>query len=135
MDYRKYIDMDPVNYSDEELKNLMNMLEFEYGKIVDSYAEEIKAISTPNFDPYSFRGEKKISKIAKKYSEPAGDIGYLMDIIEDEMKKRGKFYEEQRYREGGAENLKPAISEEEFLEKESLKTLKHKQDIDSGGLV
>lgn len=135
MDYRKYMDMDPVDYSDEDLKNLMNMLEFEYGKTMDSYAEELKAISTPNFDPYSFKGEKMISKIAKKYSEPAGDIGYLMDIIEDEMNKRGKFYEEQRYREGGVSNPQPSISEDEFLEKESLKTLKHKQDIDDGGFV
>lgn len=134
MEYEKYIGMDPVNYSDSDLKNILNMLDFEYGKVMDAYAEDIKAIETPNFDPYSFFGERKINKISKKYAPVVADIEILMEDIISELQKRGKYYEEQRYMGGQSSNNESrTLSEKEFLEKEELKTLKHKQDLQSNG--
>jgi hypothetical protein len=129
MEYEKYIGINLVDYSDAELIKIRNLMDFEYGEVTEEWTRDLQALDTPNFDPYSFWGGKKLDKVTKKYAGVMADISLISERIENELEKRGKFAEEQRY-SGKSKVTNKNIDEDEFLEKEELKTLLHRQDID-----
>lgn len=129
MDYELLKKVNPALYEDDELINLRNMLEVEYGKVTDEWAEDFSDFVDEDFDPYTFMGERKIEKLNKKYTKMSSDIMVVIDLINEELSRREKYKEEQRY--SGASNFSYGDETmEEFIEKEDLRTLSHKQDLD-----
>lgn len=125
MSYIDYIGMVPAEYTDEELIKIKNELEAEYSEIVADWAEDVKNLSSDKFDPYSFFGERKLKKIADKYADQSADITIILEDIERELSLRENYNEEQKYLNSNkVKNSK--MSTEEFIQKESMKTLKHK---------
>lgn len=128
MDYELLKRINPSLYDDKELIELRNNLEIEYGKLNETWAEDAALMVDESFDPYSFVGEKKIKKFTKRYADQASDILVTIDLIDDEIAKREKYKEEQRY-SGTSKFSYSDESMEEFIEKESNKTLLHRQDV------
>ena len=130
-EYLKYIGINLVDYSDDELKDIYNEISVEYGKTMEMWSLDLKTFAdeNPNLDPYSFWGGRKLNKVSKKYAKDIAAMEMIMDDIEKELGLRGKYEEEQKY--SGSSNFKyKQESEEEFLEREDLKTLSHKQKVE-----
>lgn len=118
-----------ADYTDEELIETRNRLEIEYGKQIDSWSEEVAfLINEKKVDPYSFFGERKINKVINRYADKTSDIQIAMEEINKELEKRDNFRFEQSFI-GGKKYYDDTLSKEEFLKKESLKTLKHQSSI------
>jgi len=129
MNFEKLKQVNPGLYEDDELIEFRNLLEIEYGKITDSWAEEFSGFIDEDFDPYTFSGERRVNKLNKKYTKESSDILVAIDLINEELNRREKYKEEQRY--SGTSNFSYGNeSLDEFIEKEDLKTLSHKQDIE-----
>ena len=118
-----------ADLTDEQLIDIRNKLEIEYGSYLDDCAVEVAELKTKhNVDLYTRSGEKKMNKIIKKYVNMTDGLDLAIERIEEELQKRDNykfergFYGKKYYND---------ISEEEFFEKESLKTLKYKQSIES----
>lgn len=130
-DYKKYIGLRVIDYTDKQLKDIYNELLVEHGKFVELWSLDLKAFSdaNPNLDPYSFWGGRKLNKVSKKYAGDIAEIEIIMDNIERELVLRGRYEEEQKY--SGSSNFQyKDETQEEFLEREGLKTLSHKQKVD-----
>lgn len=131
MNYKKYYYMNPVNYTDEDLKKIYNDIQIEYSKHTEEWAREIKAVydANPMIDPYSFWGGRKLNKVSKKYAGQIAEMEIILDVITKELARRDQYHEEQRY--SGNSNFKyKEMGKEEFLDKEGLKTLAHKQKVE-----
>lgn len=105
--------------SDDELFEFRDWLQTEKTTIDDEWAEELKNITGPSFDPYTRKGERILKKLGKKYAEKSMGVIYLQELTIDEISKRKKFKEEQRYLGKGD---KKEESIDEFLEKEGIIT-------------
>lgn len=115
--------------SDEQLIDIRNKLEMEYGAYLDDCASEVAELKTKqNIDLYSYFGEKKMNKIIKKYVKMTDGLDLAIEKIEDELKKRDNYKFERSFHGG---KYYDDVSEDEFFEKESLKTLKYKQSIEA----
>lgn len=127
--YKDYIYMNMVNYTDQELEVIYGELEAERDDYVDKWANEVAAISTEDFDPYSFFGERKLKKIANKYADPISDIDIILENIDKEFAIRERAEDENKYSGKG----KPIVEEDEetFIEREKLKTMSHRTDVDN----
>jgi hypothetical protein len=92
----------------------------------DEWAKELKIISSvEGFDPYSFWGERKIKKLAKKHAQKTSGLIYLEGLTAEEIRKRDKYKEEQMY-SGKGKYKGYTMSTEEFLEREQIKTESYK---------
>ncbi len=119
-----------VNYSDEDLINAKNNLDIEYGKYAELWAQEVAyLVNEKNVDPYSFWGERKIKKVNTKYADKTSDIQLAIEMIDRELAKRDKYNFEQSFI-GSKKYYDDTLTEEEFFEKEELKTMKYKKSID-----
>lgn len=127
--YRNFINANLVDFSDDELVELKNHLEVEYGKLVEEWGNAVgKLVNVEGVDPYSFWGERKVNKVTKKYTSQTADIQILMEDIDLELSKRDNYRFEQSFI-GGKSYHDTSLSEKEFFEKEQLKTLKYKQSL------
>ena len=118
-----------ANYTDKELIEAKQKLEFEYGKYVDEWAREVAyLINEKNVDPYSFWGERKINKVTKKYTNITSDIQLALEKLASELQKRDNYNFEQSF-VGGKSYFDKSLTEKEFFEKEELKTLKYRKSI------
>ena len=118
-----------ADYTDEELKNFLNQIAMQRGVLQTQCADEMNQyLKDDGFDVYSFWGRRKVDKISKKYASIFAGADYLEETIKEEMKKREKFNEEQRYT--GKSIVKKEQSLEEFLEKEQDKTWAYKSKIE-----
>lgn len=129
MEYEDLFTLNIINLSDEQLIELRNRLEFEHGKIAEEWSIELASFAKENFDPYSFWGKRKIEKLNKKYAPKTADILNLMEDIEKELFKRDRLKYQKMF-DGKDNDEVDEIDRNEFFEKEELKTLKHKQDLE-----
>ena len=133
MNYTKYTDymnVNLVNFNDDELIELRNNLEIEYGKYIEDWGREVGyMINEQNVDPYSFWGEKKVNKVIKKYADKTSDIQIIMENIDRELQNRDNYKFQQSFI-GGKKYYDDNLTEEEFFEKEELKTMKYRKNSD-----
>ncbi len=121
--YKDYMDIEVINYSNKELEFIYGELSAEYDDYTDKWAKEVADISTDDFDPYSFFGERKLKKITKKYAGTLADINSIIGIVADELNKREKVADEERYIGKGQFNSE---DKDTFLEREKMKTISYK---------
>lgn len=115
--------------TDDQLVELKNNLEVEYGKLIDEWGREVGyLVKEKNVDPYSRLGERKINKVIKKYADVSGPIKNIIEDIEFELAKRDNYKFQQSFI-GGKSYYDENMTEAEFFEKESLKTEKYRQSI------
>lgn len=114
--------------TDDELLGFRNQLLTQREILTSDYVEEIKNQTQGDFDPYSRRGQKIINKVVKKFSDRNMGLTYLEDVVADEIRKREKYKEEQRYVKGGKVDF--GMTEKEFLEREHIITESYKSRID-----
>ena len=118
-----------ADLTDEQLIDIRNKLEIEYGSYLDDCAAEVAELKTKqNVDLFTRSGERKMNKIIKKYVNMTDGLDLAIEKIEDELQKRDNFKFERSFY---GKKYYDDISEEEFFEKESLKTLKYKQSIEA----
>lgn len=112
-----------AEFSDEELLRFKKELEAFRDKFTQDWAEDLKDLTgqDSNFDPYTFWGERKLKKLAKKHAEKTDGLIYLQEMVAREVQKRDKFKEEQLYAGTGIYK-NPKISKEAFLQREQEKT-------------
>lgn len=130
MEYQDLFRLNIVDLSDEQLIELRNRLEFENGKIAEAWSIDLANMAGENFDPYSFWGKRKIEKLNKRYAPKTAEILDFMEDIEKELYKRDKF-KYQRMFDGKQNDEVEEFDKNTFFEKEELKTLKHKQDLEN----
>ena len=129
--YKDFLGIDVVVFNDKELIELRNNLDMEYGNIIDDWGKEMAyLVNEKGVDPYTFWGEKKINKAMKKYTSRTADIKNLLEDIEIELEKRDKYKFEQSFI-GGKSYHDKTLTKEEFLQKETLKTMKYKDSIET----
>lgn len=123
------LNLNVAEISDKDLVIFRNELLMKESEIQEAYASDIAEISKGDFDPYSKKGEKQIQKIAKNYQDITTGVEYLLEVVNNEIAKREKFKEEQRY--SGKSNFSYGNqSESEFFESEELKTMAYRSKID-----
>lgn len=112
--------------TDDELYAFRDKLSVLHARFDDEWAKELKIISSvEGFDPYSFWGERKIKKLAKKHAQKTSGLIYLEGLTAEEIRKRDKYKEEQMY-SGKGKYKGYTMSTEEFLEREQIKTESYK---------
>ena len=112
--------------TDEELYAFRDKLSVLHAKFDDEWVEELKIISNQDgFDPYSYWGERKIKKLAKKHAQKTSGLLYLESLTAEELRKRDKFKEEQMY-SGKGKYAGRTMTTEEFIEREQIKTESYK---------
>ena len=121
--YKDYLDIDVINYSNQELEFIYGQLSAEYDEYTDKWAKEVSDISTDDFDPYSFFGERKLKKITKKYAGTLADINGIIEVVADELNKREKVADDEKYIGKGQFTNEDKDS---FLEREKMKTISYK---------
>lgn len=122
IDLEQFKTLDPVDVSDEKMAYFKKELLIMHDELVDAWTDEVKLYDTEDFDPYSFFGERKLKKIAKKHAGKIAEVDLLIGVIDDEMSRREKYYEEQRYSGNGKVKQSFDGSDEEFLKREQEKT-------------
>ncbi len=115
-----------VEMTDDEIFEFRDNFEVAKKHLYKQWADDVLAIvNEPKFDEYSFSGKRKLDKIAKKYADDFDGALYIEEVLEEEIKKREKYNEQQLYlRKGGYKGT--AVSVEEFIEKEQVKTDRYK---------
>lgn len=120
-----------VNFAemtDDELYAFRDNLATVRAQIDEEWAAELASFASgDDFDPYSRSGERKIKKLAKKYANKTVGLNYLRDLTFEEIAKRDRYKEQQMYVKGGYGKI---LSEEEFLEREEIKTKAYKSRIE-----
>ena len=130
MEYEDLFTLNIIDLSDEQLVELRNRLEYENGKIAEEGSIELASFAGENFDPYSFWGKRKIEKLNKRYAPKTAEILNLMEDIEKELFKRDRLKYQKMF-DGKHNDEVNELDRNEFFEKEELKTLKHKQDLEN----
>ena len=120
-----------ADYSVEELQSFLNEIEMKRSVLAEECASEMSVyLKDETFDIYSFRGSRKIKKIAKKYAPLFTAGKEYFRIITDALQKKEKYEEEQRYLGKGIAKPKKYESTEEFLQKEQDKTWVYRSKIE-----
>lgn len=127
MEYEDLFNVNIIELSDEKLVELRNRLEFENGKVMEEWSKYLAQNTNENTDPYSFWGKRKIDKISKKFAPKSAEILNLMEDVENELYKRDRIKYQKMF--SGEHTEAEEINEQDFFEKEELKTLKHRQDL------
>ena len=68
IDLQIFRELDPADVPDEKMMYFRDELVKMHDELIDLMAEDVKKVDTENFDPYSFRGERALKKIAKKHA-------------------------------------------------------------------
>ncbi len=121
IDLEQFKTLNPVDVSDEKMKYFKDELLKMHEELTDIWTEELKKLDNENFDPYSFSNERKLKKLAKKHSPKLAEVDMLLDVIDDELSRRDKYNEQQRYVEGG-NYRQDELSDEEYFNEEVKKT-------------
>lgn len=120
-----------TDYTIEELRGFINEIEMRRSVLSEKCADEMAVyLKDDKFDIYSFRGSRKIKKIAKKYAPLFLAGKDFMRIISEELRKKEQYEEELRYSGRGLKNPKKYESEEEFLQREQDKTWAYRSKIE-----
>ena len=118
-----------AEYTDEDLKMFVNQIIMQRSVLQQKCADEMQVyLSNEKFDIYSRSGSRKIGKISSKYADLFSGADYLEEIIQEELKKRERYNEEQKY--SGRSIVRREMSKEEFLEREQDKTWAYKSKIE-----
>ncbi len=129
--FREFDESKIVEYTTDELRGFLNEIEMRRGVVAEKCASEMaEYVKDDRFDMYSFRGSRKIKKIAKKHLTMFAAADEFERIISDELKKREQFEEESRYSGRGLKVPKKYESTEEFLQKEQDKTDVYRSKLD-----
>ncbi len=121
IDLEQFKTLNPVDVSDEKMKYFKDELLKMHEELTDIWTEELKKLDNENFDPYSFSNERKLKKLAKKHSPKLAEVDMLLDVIDDELSRRDKYNEQQRYVEG-VNYRQDELSDEEYFNEEVKKT-------------
>ena len=131
VDFREFDETKMVEYTTEELRDFLNQIEMRRSVVVERCASEMaKCLENDRFDIYSWRGSRKIKKIARKHTPMFDVADEFTKIISDELKKREQFEEEARYSGRGLKSVRKYETEEEFLQKEQDKTDVYRSKLD-----
>lgn len=106
--------------SKEELIEFKKVLEGKYALLCEQRAEELAAIATDDFDPYSSSGERKINKILKKYENDDDGFHYLYEQLLKEFEQRQISIVDLEIKESNS------LSDEDYIAREVEKTKKFK---------
>lgn len=131
IDLQIFRELDPAEVSDENMNYYREELIKMHDELSDAFAEELKKIDSDNFDPYSFFGERKVKKISKKYAKKISEVDMLVDVIDDEMDRREKYNEEQRYTGSGKYVPRYSLDPEEYLKQEQEKTARIRKSLEN----
>lgn len=128
--YKDYMYMNMINYSYQELETIHGELEVEYEKYAEAWAKEAAKLVNDGIDPYSYLGEKKLKKLAKKHASTTSDILIILENIENELDKRDKANEEAKYSGKGTYKL-DTRDKQAFIDEEHLKTISYRKGEDN----
>lgn len=118
-------------YSIEELQSLINEVDMTKSVIREKLtAEMAEKLKDDKFDAFSFFGQRKLKKIAKKYSGAFIGADIYMSMLKKELSRREVLEENARYSGRSIAKKKEEISEEEFLQKEQDKTWSYRSKIE-----
>ena len=120
MSYFEYINSDLSKKSVSELEDLQRKVMAEYDATIFAYASEVKKFDTPNFDPYSWRGDRKLKKAASKYADDIATMESFLDEIDSELNLRIERQDMQDFLNNPEEETEE--DREKFLEREEFKT-------------
>ena len=127
IDLKQFHELDPSDVSDDKMMYFRDELTKMHDELVEAWTDDVKKVDTENFDPYSFRGERILKKIAKKHTPLIAEVDMLIDVIDDEMARRDEYNEQQHYVEGG--KRKEHIEDtDEFIAKEQKKIDRKRRD-------
>ncbi len=130
IDLEIFKELDPVEVSDEKMQYYKKELLIMHDELIDKFGDDVKKLDTEDFDPYSFFGEKKLKKLAKAHAKKVAEVDMLIGVIDDEMKKRENYNEEQRYVDNGNYVPKYSLDPDEYLKTEQEKTEKIRKGIE-----
>lgn len=119
------------DYTIDDLRGFINEIEMKRSILTDQCSSEMSVfLKDESFDIYSFRGSRKIKKIANKYADLFAAADDYLNIIVPELRRREQYEEEMRY--SGKGYVKPQKQEtaEEFLQREQDKTNVYRSKID-----
>ena len=131
VDFMDFDESKLPDYTIDDLRGFINAIEMRRSVLSEKCSSEMAVyLQNDSFDIYSFRGSRKIKKIANKYAPlfAAGDE--FLRIIGDELRKREQYEEEMRYSGKSEVKSKKYESEEEFLQREQDKTDVYRSKID-----
>ena len=118
------------SYSVEEINSLINEVEMRKSetreKMMYEMAEQFK---DERFDAFSFFGQRKLRKIAKKYDGIMAGADVYIRIFRTELARREALENTSSYT-GKSIAKKKEMSEEEFLQKEQDKTWLYRSKIE-----
>ena len=117
-----------AEFNDEELLDFRNQLLVQREILTDEYVQELKRQTQGDFDPYSRRGVKVLKKVRNKFADRDLGLTFLEEVTADELRKRDKYNEEQRYLKG--RSVSDEMTEEEFLEREKIITEGYKSRLE-----
>ena len=131
VDFKDFDESKLPDYTIDDLRGFINEIEIRRSVLSEKCSSEMAVyLQNESFDIYSFRGSRKIKKIANKYAHlfAAGDE--FLRIIGDELRRREQYEEEMRYSGKSVNNPKKYETEEEFLQREQDKTDVYRSKID-----
>lgn len=130
VEFKDFDESKLFDYTSENLRSFINEIEMKKSVILEQYSSEIAEFALDDrFDAFSRRGQRRIDKVAKKYSGSLIGADEFLRIIKNELSKREQLEENMRY--SGKGSLKRSQeSEEEFLKKEADKTWVYRSKIE-----
>ena len=118
-------------YTAENLRGFLNEIEMKKSVLNEECASEMASLfKDESFDVYSFKGSRKVKKIANKYAPLIDTALDFEKMIKAEVAVREKYEDEMRYSGKSIAKPKQQMSEEEFLQKEQDKTWAYRSKID-----
>lgn len=130
VNFKDFDETKMVDYTDDDLKEFYHEVEKKKSVLKEQCSEEMSILlKNDKFDVYSWSGSRKIKKIADKYAGLIAVADDYLKTVGNEMRKREKFEEEQRY-SGKSIKKRENISQEEFLQKEEDKTWAYRSKIE-----
>ncbi len=129
MELKDYLNMNPVDYSDEELTQFMEKLEEIHKNLIDAWASEIDDIPK-DADFESKKVKKLVKEISKAYAPDVARAEYLAEIVGEELNKRLNHLEQLASL--GQLNGDYKEDTEEFIERELERTrqIREQNDLD-----
>lgn len=130
VNFKDFDETKMVDYTDDDLKEFYHEVEKKKSVLKEQCSEEMSILlKNDKFDVYSWSGSRKIKKIADKYAGLIAVADDYLKTVGNEIRKREKFEEEQRY-SGRSIKKREDISREEFLQKEEDKTWAYRSKIE-----
>lgn len=131
VDLKDFDESKMPDYTIDDLRGFINAIEMRRSVLSEKCSEEMSVyLKDDAFDIYSFRGSRKIKKIAKKYAPLFAVADEYFRIIADELHKREQFEEVMRYSGKGTKKAQKYETQEEFLQREQDKTDVYRSKLD-----